>query len=249
MSSFDDSTIGVLTGRVILGPGSGGEAETTVSELESRRSPMHFEEVEAQFWERVRARAKAKASAIIAAAMAEGERIKAKAHEDGYAAGVAAAGGQIQTELAQMAGSLGTMLESLTAERTKLWDSHRQEFVQLLRLAVERTTLATIDARREEILGNLLHESLELMDAKADLTVTVHPDDEGLVRELLARAGQERPGLAKVLVRSDPALLPGSLGLECCDGLVDNTIGTRFGEVEKIFEHLSASGETDAPGA
>jgi len=247
MSLSDGDALGVMTGRVILGPGTdGGEAETTVSEMESRRSPMHFEEVEAQFWERVRAKAKAKASAIIAEAMAEGERLKAKAQEEGYAAGVAAAGGQIQAELAQMSTSLGSMLESLTAERSKLWTAHRQEFISLLRLAVERTTMAAIDARREEILGNLFNESLELMDAKASLTVVAHPDDEPLVRELIARAAQERGGLDKVLVRTDPQLIPGSLILESPDGLVDNSIGSRFSEVEKIFDQLAASGDDDA---
>ena len=249
MSLSDGNAAGVLTGRVILGPGGGGEAETTVSELESRRSPLHFEEVEAQFWERVRAKAKAKASAIIAEAMAEGERIKAKAQEAGYAAGVAAAGEQIQTELAQMSTSLGSMLESLTGERKKLWDAHRQEFVALLRLALERTTLAAIDARREEILHNLLHESLDLMDAKADLTLAVNPEDEPLLRELISRASQDRGGLDKVLVRPNPELLPGSVILECGDGLVDNSIGTRFGEVEVILAQMAAAGDGDGDGA
>lgn len=246
MSLSDNGISGVLTGRVILGPGTPAEAETTVSELESRRSPFHFEEVEAQFWERVRAKAKAKASAIIAEAMAEGERIKAKAEQDGYAAGVAAAGEQIQNDLAQMSASLGSMLDALSREKTRLWESHRQDFVDLLRLAVERTTSAAIDARREEILGNLLTESLELMEARDTLTLTVHPDDEPLLRELIARAAPERPALSQVLVKADGAMIPGSLTVECCDGLVDNSIASRFAEVETIFAHLATAGEPDA---
>lgn len=243
--SLSDNASNALTGRVILGPGDGGEAETTVSELESRRSPMHFEEVEAQFWERVRAKAKAKAATIIAEAMTEGERIKTQAQEAGYAAGVAAAGDQIQKELAQMSASLGAMLESLTRERKKFWDSHRQEFVALLHLALERVTLATIDGRREEVLGRLLGEALDLMDAKADLTLAVNPEDEPLARELIARAAKDRGGLDRVLVRPDAQLLPGSVLLESPDGLVDNSIASRFAEVENALQHLDAPGDSD----
>ena len=102
MSLSDTEDTGLLTGRVILGPGGGGEAETTIGELENRRSPLQYEEVEARFWERVRGKATAKASEIMGQAMAEAERLKAQAQEEGYAAGVAAAEQQIQTELAQM---------------------------------------------------------------------------------------------------------------------------------------------------
>jgi len=245
MSLSDGGAPTILTGRVILGSGQGGEAETTISELEARRSPMHFEEVEQQFWERVRDKATAKASKIMADAMAEAERIKAKAQEDGYAAGVAAAEKQIQTELSQMADSLAKVLESVAVERKNLWASYRQDFVTLLRLAVERTVGVTIDARREEILGSLLNEALDLVDAKDSLTLTVHPDDEGLVRELMTRAGSERPGLEHFQVRVNAALLPGSVSLESRDGLIDNSIADRFATVETIFAKLSA-GAPDA---
>lgn len=240
MSLSDGDTATVLTGRVILGAGQGGEAETTISELESRRSPMHFEEVEQQFWERVRGKATAKASEIMNQAMAEGERIKAKAHEDGYAAGVAAAENQIQTELAQMSATLAKVLESVAVERKNLWASYRQDFVTLLKLAVERTIGVSIDARRQEILASLLTEALDMVDAKDRLTLTVHPDDESLLRELMNRAGSERPGLDHFQVRSDAALLPGSVSLECADGLVDNSIADRFAAVETIFANLAA---------
>jgi flagellar assembly protein FliH len=246
MSLSDASDSGVLTGRVILGPGGGGEAETTVAELESRRSPLHYEEVEAQFWERVRGKAKAKASEIMGQAMVEAERIKAKAQEDGHAAGVAAAEQQIQTELAQMSASLGKVLESVAAERKTLWTAYRQDLVTLLRLAVERTIGASLAGRRQEILAGLLDEALELVDARESLTLTVHPDDEPLVRELMARAVTDHPGVGRFQVRSNAALLPGSVSLESRDGLVDNTVASRFEAVETLFAQLAAGGSDAA---
>jgi len=247
MSLSDTPDTGVLTGRVILGPGGEeGEAETTIAELESRRSPVHYEEVEARFWERVRAKAKAKASEIMSQAMAEAERLKATAKEEGYAAGVAEAEKQIQAELAQMSTSLGKILDFVAGERKSLWTSYRQDLVTLLRLAVERTIGASLAGRREEILSKLLDEALELIDARDNLTLTVHPDDEPLVRELMARAVNDHPGVSRFQVRANPALLPGSVSLESRDGLVDNTVASRFESVETLFAQLAAGGSDAA---
>jgi flagellar assembly protein FliH len=252
MSLSDGHEVLPLSGRVILGPGT---AETTVGEMEGERTPLQFEEVEAEFWDRVRTKVKAKASAIMAEAITEADRLRVTAREEGYstgesagmAAGMAAAGEQVQTELNQMAASLGAMLESLAGERAKLWAAYRQDFVDLLRLAVERTIGAEIDGRRQEILGHLLNEALELMEARADLTVVVHPDDEPLLRELWVRAQQERPNLAQIMIRTNPESIPGGLTLESRDGLVDNSIGNRFAAVETIFAHLAAQEEPEQP--
>lgn len=253
MSLSDREETTVLTGRVILGPGLAGPGETTVAELEAHRSPEELEKVEARFWERLRAKATAKAQAVIAEAMAEAERLRVQAREEGYAEGhaeghaaaTAAAEAQAEAELARMTVSFGGMVETLAGERDRLWHLQREEFLTLLRLAVERTVNVTIDFRRQEILANLLHEALEAIDAKAEPTLTVHPEDEALLRELLARAKAERPNLARVAVRVNPEFIPGSLFLEYPEGLVDNTIASRFAEVETVFAHLAAA---EAPG-
>jgi flagellar assembly protein FliH len=260
MSLSDGEPSGVLTGRVILGPGLAGPGETTVAELESHRSPEELEKVEARFWERLRTKATVKAQAIIASAMAEAERLRETARKEGYAAGqaegqaaaaaeaatvAAAANAEHEATLAHLADTFGSMAEALTGERARLWQLQRDEFLTLLRLAVERTVNAAIDARREEILAALLDEALEAIDAKAEPTLTVHPEDEALLRELLTRATAERPALGRVSVRVNPAFVPGSLFLEYPEGLVDNTIASRFAEVEAIFAHLAAA---PAPG-
>jgi len=260
MSLSDEEAASVLTGRVILGPGLAGPGETTVAELEAHRSPEELEKVEARFWERLRAKATAKAQAILAEAMAEADRLRETARQEGYAAGhaegradadaaaaeaAAAAAAEHEATLDHLGASFGAMAEALTNERARVWDLQRDEFLTLLRLAVERTVNVAIDARREEILAALLHEALEAIDAKAEPTLTVHPEDEALLRELLTRAKAERPALARVSVRVNPALVPGSVYLEYPEGLVDNTIASRFAEVEAIFAHLAAA---PAPG-
>lgn len=249
MSLSDGEQTAVLTGRVILGPGHSGPGETTVAELEAHRSPEELEKVEARFWDRLRSKATAKAQAVIAEAMTEAETIRATAQEEGYAAGhaeghaaaTAAAEARLEAELARMTASFGGMVETLAGERNRLWHLQREEFLTLLRLAVERTVNASIDFRRQEILDNLLNEALEAIDAKAEPTLTVHPEDEALLRELLTRAKAERPHLARVTVRLNPDLIPGSLFLEYPEGLVDNTIASRFAEVETVFAHLAAA--------
>ncbi|MYL83248.1 flagellar assembly protein FliH [Desulfovibrio aerotolerans] len=259
MSSSDGEQTAVLTGRVILGPGLAGPGETTVAELEAHRSPEELEKVEARFWDRLRTRASAKAQAIIAEALAEAERLRVQAQADGYAQGHAeghaaateAAEAAAEAEMARMAASFGGMVETLAGERDRLWHLQREEFLTLLRLAVERTVNVSIDFRRQEILANLLHEALEAIDAKAEPTLTVHPEDEALLRELLVRAKAERPNLHRVSVRVNPAFIPGSLYLEYPEGLVDNTIASRFAEVETVFAHLNAaeaSGEDGPEG-
>ena len=249
MSLFSEQDPSALTGRVILGPGSGPAAETTILELETRQSPIQFEEVEARFWERVRAKAKARAAAIIADAMAEAQRLKAASRDEGYNEGLAAgsvvAHEHSEAELTRMAASFGSLMQSLAGERTKIWDAQRQDFLRLLRLAVERTIGSELDGRRQEILANLLGESLELMESKAELTLTIHPDDEIFLRDLLVRAQVEYPSLGQVQLRLNPTLVPGSILLEGQEGLVDNTVGSRFAQVEAILTQMGATGDSN----
>jgi len=247
MSLFSEQEPNALTGRVILGPGTGGMSETTILELESRQSPMQYDEVEARFWERVRAKAKARAAAIIAEAMTEAQEIKVRARDEGYneglAAGAVVAHEHSEAELTRMGSAFGSLMQSLAGERAKIWAAQRQDFLNLLRMAVERTIGAAIDERRQEILTNLLGESLELMEGKAGLTVTIHPDDEVFLRDLLVRAQAEYTSLGQVQIRLNPGLVPGSVLLEGQEGLVDNTIGSRFAPVEAILAQLGATGD------
>lgn len=244
------------TGRVVMGIGAAGPQETTVAELEARRSPFPFERMEAEFWERTRAKAQDMAKEIIAAAMTEAERIRETARQEGLAQGEQ----QIQDQLTQnqtqfethvqdMGKAFGETLAAIQEDRKSLWNGYRQDFVTLLHLALERTFGILLGDARREILTALLDEALDLIDSRTELSVTVHPDDAPMMEELLARAAETRQGLSRWHVRGDAALTPGGVRLESRDGMVDNTVGSRFAEVKRIFDQLSASPEGAADAA
>ncbi len=242
MSLSNGENARLANARVIVGIGAAGPHETTVAEMEARRSPMHFEEVEATFWERVREKASLKAKDILAQAMVEAEEIKARAREEGYQEGMAQSAGDYEAHVAELTKAVSETLSSVQDERKTLWRGYREDFTRLLKLAVEKTIGAEVDARREEIVKGLLEESLDLIDTRTNLTIRVEPDAAALMDDLLRRAQESGVRLDRWRVKPDPSLASGGLILESADGMVDNSLSTRWAEVEDIFSRL-------APGA
>ncbi|QLA17507.1 FliH/SctL family protein [Desulfolutivibrio sulfoxidireducens] len=247
--SLSSRTSGVAapTGRVVLGIGAAGPQETTVAEIEARRSPMHFERMEAEFWERVRAKAQDKAREIMAQAMAEAERLKASARAEGLAEGTEQARVQFDAHLDEMGKAFAETLAAIQKDRKTLWASYQRDFTTLLRLALEKTLGILLDERRRDVLGSLLDEALDVIDSRTELTVTVNPDDAPMIEELLSRASATRQGLERWRVKGDASLTPGGVRLESRDGMADNTVDSRFAEVAHVFDRLSVGAEGD-PG-
>lgn len=241
--------IPLATGRVVMGIGAAGPQETTVAEIEARRTPFPFERMEAEFWERTRAKAQDMAKEIIARAMTEADQIRAAAREEGLAQGTAQAQSQFEAHVDEMGKAFGETLAAIQGDRKSLWEGYRQDFVTLLRLALEKSFGILLDDARREILSSLLDEALDLIDSRTGLSVVVHPDDAPMMEELLARAARTRQGLEGWQIRGDAGLVPGGVRLESRDGMVDNTVNSRFAEVERVFEQLSARPEADGAAA
>ncbi|MEF3698804.1 FliH/SctL family protein [Desulfolutivibrio sp.] len=248
-SSNPPGGIASATGRVVMGVGAAGPQETTVAEIEARRTPFPFERMEAEFWERTRTKAQDMAKEIIAQAMTEAERLRVAAREEGLAQGTEQAQTQFETHVAEMSKAFGETLAAIQGDRKTLWDGYRQDFVALVRLALEKSFGILLGDSRQEILASLLDEALDLIDSRTELSVIVHPDDMPMMEELLTRAAHSRQGLERWHVRGDAALLPGGVRLESRDGMVDNTVDSRFAEVSRIFEQLSVRPEADGEAA
>lgn len=227
--------------RVLIGAGASGPSEMTVHEMEGNRSQVLDQSAELKFWARVRARAQAKAKDILNHAMADAEAMREQARQEGLAQGLAEAQAACQAHMNGLGQTLAGMLAGLEGERGNLWAAHRQDFAALLKLCVEKTLHTELSARRQEVLANLMDQSIELLDTRAGFTVLVNPDDEAPVRALLEEARNVHPNLGQWRLKIDPAIAMGGLRLESEAGMVDNTLDTRFAQVAELLGQVEFS--------
>ncbi|WP_243362076.1 FliH/SctL family protein [Fundidesulfovibrio terrae] len=237
---MDTNSGGFLPGnaRVVMGIGTAGPSEMTVHEIEGIKTQTLDEQTELAFWARVRAKAQAKAKEILNQAMADAEAIREQARQEGLQQGLADSRQACEAELSAMGGSLAVMLQGLEADRANLWARHRQEFAALLRLAVEKTLHTELGERRQEVLGNLMDQAIELLDTRQGFTVLVNPDDEQVVGVLLEEAKKAHPSLGAWRIKTDPAMTPGGIRLESEAGMVDNTLDTRFEQISDLLSRV-----------
>ncbi len=227
--------------RVFIGAGEAGPSEMTVHEMEGNRSQVLDHNAELHFWSRVRAKAQAKAKEILNQAMLEAEVLREQARQEGLAQGLAEAQGACQAHMDGLGQSLAGMLSSLESERVNLWAAHRQDFATLLRLFVEKTLHLELSERRQEALGNLLEQSIELLDTRSGFTVVVNPEDDAPVRTLLEEAKNVHPALGAWRVKTDPAIIMGGVRLESDAGMVDNAVDSRFEQVADLLSRVEFS--------
>lgn len=228
-----------VTGRVILGIGSPGGGETTIQEIEGKKRPVWNDATSEEYLTRVRDRAQEAAREVIARAMAEAEVLRREAADKGLAEGEAKAKTrQAEVERTQSE-QLAKVLSGLQNQAKAVWSAQKKDIVALVRLAVEKTLAIELSERRQEILANLLDESLELLEARRRLTVKVRPEDAGLVEKLLTAAKENHPELSGWRVKASPELAAGGLIVECDEGMVDNAVTSRFTEIEAVFAHLA----------
>jgi flagellar assembly protein FliH len=237
----------VMTGRIIAS-GLSGPRETTYGELSGSPHAAHVAILESEYMERVRLRATAMAKDLLAEAQAEAARIKAEARQEGLDEGRAEVQTELDHRLAEMTEKTAAVLTSIQAERAMLWEQSRHDYLGVLKLALEKTLGIEIDQRRQEVLSSLLTQALERIDSQTMLTVTVSPEDEAVITDLIERAKVSYPALAQYRVKTDPGVNPGGIILESQEGRVDNSLESRFAGVIEIiaqFENVP-NGEAGA---
>jgi flagellar assembly protein FliH len=250
--SLSDDKSKPLTGRVIMGINTKGPQESTLQDIEGKKRPVWDEATSAEYMDRVRKRARAHAREIVDKAMKEAAELKQNAYQEGYQQGLQAAGEELAQREAEFGAQLAELLESIRSQGARVWKTQRQDFVTLLRLCVEKTTATMLDTDREQVLANLLQESMEAIDSRRKLIIWTSEEDQKLLEALVNRVKDDYPQLGQWQVKASGKLAPGGLVMESENGMVDNALDSRWEEVRKVFVHLDsaeADQEQQAPGA
>ena len=221
--------------RIIMG------TDTVLGEQELSKSRKIFwtAEREEDFLHQVSLKAQAKAKEIIQQAMQEAESIKDQAYKQGLDQAQENVKKQVQEARDELKNQFQQLTDSLQQEKHKIFKDYGQDLVLLSKCAVEKVLNLELADNREQSLSNLLEEGLEIIDTQKGLTLKIHPQDAGLLEDLLKQAKIRFPSLEKWRIKKDDKLEPGGIILETQNGMVDNSLSTRRSEIMAVIEQLS----------
>ncbi|NDV19550.1 flagellar assembly protein FliH [Pseudodesulfovibrio sp. JC047] len=228
-----------LTGKVLVGIDTPGPNEVTIQELEGKRQLLWDEATNIEYMQRVKKKAMEEAKKIKMLAELEAEALRATSRHEGYAEGLAQAQEDVARHIEAISTQGEALLAQLGAQGTTIFEDRRQDIVKLISLTVEKTLKIELDQKRQASLEALMGEALERIDSQRQITVRCHPDDIEGLDEYLKTIQDRNPALKYWTTKGDPSIQSGGVVVEGANGKVDNTIDTRWANVEPLFAQLA----------
>jgi flagellar assembly protein FliH len=234
-----DSTEAKYTGKVVMGMNTPGPDEMTIQELEGKRQLLWDDSTNEEYLKRVKEKAKEKAKEIMIMAELEAEALRATARHDGYEEGIKAAQAELEAHQQQMSTEVENILTQIGSQGSTIFEERRQDIMDLIKLAVEKTLAIEMSESRKESLENILTEALDRIESQRQVAIKCSPADAPDL-EIFIQAIQERNPLLKYwTIKGDPSLANGGVLLESADGKVDNTVASRWEGVHPILDQLA----------
>lgn len=171
--------------------------------------------------------------------LAEAERIRAAAHDEGYRTGMDQVAGDLQQIRYELAQYVGWMMQAVQMQMHDICRQWREELAELTRAAVSAGTGYVLGTQHEAVLRALLLDAVKQLEDRSSITVRVHPEDEEAVTDMFAAARERVPELRQWIVNTDAAMEPGGFVAESVSGSVDCR-REHFRElVDNILVHLA----------
>jgi len=238
-NSTNDSGDSRYTGKVVMGMNTPGPDEMTIQELEGKRRLLWDDTTNDEYLERVKEKAREKAKEIMMFAELEAEAIRASAHHEGYQEGLQAAQADIEAHQQQVATEVNNILTQIGAQGSTIYEERRQDIIDLIKLAVEKTLAVELEESRTQSIQNLMAEALDRIESQRQIAIKCSPVDATELETFIKGIQEANPQLKYWTIKSDLSLTDGGILVESADGKVDNTLASRWAGVHPIFEQLA----------
>jgi flagellar assembly protein FliH len=166
---------------------------------------------------------------IVNEARDQAEAIEREARREGFETGLAEGRHQGQREVDRLTADLAGLIESLSAERRRLFEEAEKDLIDLV-ISFGRRVVGTELAGRPETIRRTVRQAVaELLAAKV-LTIRLHPEDAPLVEPIVEQLSRAAGG-ARVDLAIDPHLTRGGALVETETQEVDARLETRLNEL------------------
>lgn len=194
--------------------------------------------------------AQRQAAGVIAEAGAQAKLIQERAHREGYQAGLeqgltegkqrgaeealAAAQAVFDKDLAHLADNLTAIVREISDQR--LDRLHAAEH-DLLNFAIDiaRSVTKVIGEANPDAARENLRSALQLVLAKSDVTVRVHPADLSTLRRFAAQLADENAALPHITFVEDEAVSRGGVQVLTESGRIDATLEVQMDQITRAL--------------
>ncbi len=194
--------------------------------------------------------AQQQAADVIAEARAQAELIQEQAHRDGHQAGLeqglaegkqqgaeealAAAQATFDKDLAHLADSMTAVVREVSDQRLERLHTAEHD---LLNFAIEiaRRVTKVIGETNPDAVRENLRSALQLVLAKSDVAVSVHPADLSTLRQFAARLADDNAALPHITFVEDEAVSRGGVQIVTEAGLIDATLEAQMDQITRAL--------------
>jgi len=178
-----------------------------------------------------------------AAPAIDADRIRAEAHAEGYAEGVADARGAVEPAAA----ALHAAAAEIVALRETLADRTEDAAVELA-LRIAEQALQGVIAAEPARVADVVRGALRRLVERERVTVLVAPDDLAVVREHAPALVAELGGIEHCEIQADRRVARGGALVRTAEAEVDATLETKLARAREVIEEELGAAREHAAG-
>lgn len=137
----------------------------------------------------------------------------------------------LMSEYASLVASFTDAVRHLTDAREKIWQESESEIINLILTVSKKIVGYEIHTRGEEIIRQVVKETLSYVSDKKVVALRLAPDDVKKIHTL----GEKNVVAQNIKIVEDGTITSGGCIIETNFGSVDSQIETRWEEIQKAF--------------